>query len=69
VAVVLTGMGTDGALGAMAIRGAGGVVLVQDEESSVVWGMPGATVAVGAADEVIALSEIAYRITRRMEKP
>jgi two-component system, chemotaxis family, protein-glutamate methylesterase/glutaminase len=68
VAVVLTGMGTDGALGAMAIRSAGGVVLVQDEESSVVWGMPGATVAVGAADEVIALSDIAHRITRRMEK-
>jgi len=69
IAVVLTGMGTDGALGAAAIHDAGGVVLVQNEETSVVWGMPGATVAAGAADEVIALSDIAHRITRRTEMP
>lgn len=50
--VVMTGMGSDGALGAQALRERGNPVLVQDEASSVVWGMPGAVVAAGAADAV-----------------
>ncbi|QWC84735.1 chemotaxis-specific protein-glutamate methyltransferase CheB [Nocardioidaceae bacterium] len=62
LAVVLTGMGSDGAAGARAVAAAGGSVLAQDEDSSVVWGMPGAVVAAGAADEVLPLASMAARI-------
>jgi len=64
VGVVLTGMGVDGATGMMAIRNAGGTTIVQDEETSVVWGMPGAAVRAGAAAEVVPLSAVAGRIRR-----
>jgi two-component system chemotaxis response regulator CheB len=53
LAVVLSGMGRDGVHGAAAIRAAGGGVVVQDEATSVVWGMPGAVVARGGADLVL----------------
>jgi len=56
--VVMTGMGTDGALGAQALRDRANPVLVQDEASSVVWGMPGAVVAAGAADAVYAAEKM-----------
>lgn len=56
--VVLTGMGSDGAKGATVLKRAGAHVVVQDEASSVVWGMPGSTVAAGAADEVLSIDEI-----------
>jgi two-component system chemotaxis response regulator CheB len=59
LACVLTGMGRDGAQGATHIRAAGGHIVVQDEASSVVWGMPGAIVAAGLADEVVPLNRIA----------
>ena len=52
VGVVMTGMGADGALGAVALRERGAPVVIQDRESSVVWGMPGAVHAKGAADVV-----------------
>jgi two-component system chemotaxis response regulator CheB len=55
---ILTGMGADGAKGAELLADAGGVVLVQDEASSVVWGMPGATAHRGAATQVLPLDEI-----------
>jgi two-component system chemotaxis response regulator CheB len=58
LALVLTGMGRDGALGAKVIREAGGEVFAQDELTSVVWGMPGAVVASGQADRIIALPDI-----------
>jgi two-component system chemotaxis response regulator CheB len=58
LAVVLTGMGHDGAAGASAVIAAGGSVIAQDEASSVVWGMPGAVVAAGAACAVEALPKI-----------
>jgi two-component system chemotaxis response regulator CheB len=62
VACVLTGMGRDGAHGAERIRAAGGRVIVQDEASSVVWGMPGAVVAAGVATDVVPLHQIADRL-------
>jgi two-component system chemotaxis response regulator CheB len=62
VAIVLTGMGEDGASGTVAIRNRGGRVLVQDEASSVVWGMPGAAVAAGAVHAVLPIPEIAQRL-------
>jgi two-component system chemotaxis response regulator CheB len=62
LAVVLTGMGRDGASGAGVIRTAGGEVFAQDEASSVVWGMPGATVMAGQADRVLPLQQIAATI-------
>jgi two-component system, chemotaxis family, protein-glutamate methylesterase/glutaminase len=60
--VVLTGMGHDGLKGAREIRGAGGTVLAQDEESSVVWGMPGAVANAGVADAVLPLDALAGQI-------
>jgi two-component system chemotaxis response regulator CheB len=68
LAVVLTGMGSDGALGARQIHDAGGEVLVQDESSSAVWGMPGAVYAAGLADGVYPLEQIASEIMRRVER-
>ena len=53
LAIVLSGMGRDGLEGAAKVRAAGGTVIVQDEASSVVWGMPGAVVAAGLADAVL----------------
>jgi two-component system chemotaxis response regulator CheB len=57
--VVLTGMGIDGTAGAGAIKRAGGTVLVQDEASSIVWGMPGSVVAAGWADAIVPLARLA----------
>ena len=67
--LVLTGMGHDGLEGARAIVDAGGSVIVQDEESSVVWGMPGAVAQAGLADEVLPLDRIADSIEERAKAP
>ncbi len=64
IGVVLTGMGADGARGSRAIVDAGGMTIVQDEGSSVVWGMPGATVRTGAASHIAPLEAIATEIRR-----
>ncbi len=64
--VVMTGMGSDGVLGAQRIREAGGEVIIQDEASSVVWGMPGLTYAAGQADAVYSLQNLGPEITRRV---
>lgn len=64
LSVVLTGMGQDGARGCESIRNAGGKVFAQDEESSVVWGMPGAVAQAGLADKVLPLDRIADEIVR-----
>lgn len=61
-AALLTGMGDDGARGLLALRKAGASTIAQDEASCVVWGMPGAAVALDAADEVLPLSQIADRL-------
>ena len=61
-AALLTGMGEDGASGLLALRRAGAPTFAQDKPSSVVWGMPGAAVALDAVDEVLPLSRIASRL-------
>jgi two-component system chemotaxis response regulator CheB len=66
--VVMTGMGSDGVLGAQDIRDAGGDVIIQDEASSVVWGMPGLVHASGLADAAYPLDHLAAEITRRVEQ-
>lgn len=65
--VVLTGMGTDGARGAAILHQAGGKVIAQDEQSSIVFGMPRAVIDSGAADEVLPLGEIPEAIVRFLE--
>ncbi len=67
IAVLLTGMGKDGAEGCTAVIAAGGRTLVQDQHSSVVWGMPGAAVAAGAATEVLPLERIGPRLTELVQ--
>jgi two-component system chemotaxis response regulator CheB len=62
LAVILTGMGSDGTAGLRGMHERGARVIAQDEESSVVFGMPGAAVAAGVCDEVLPLSAIAARI-------
>lgn len=59
VGVLLTGMGRDGAQGLLEIRRVGGLTLAQDEPSSVVFGMPGSAIALGAARHVLALEKMA----------
>lgn len=61
-AALLTGMGEDGARGLCALNEAGAVTLVQDEPTSVVWGMPGAAIARGATREMVPLQQIAHRL-------
>lgn len=63
--VILTGMGHDGRDGVRALRAAGGTIIVQDEASSIVWGMPGAVAEAGLADQILPLSEIGSDIVRR----
>jgi two-component system, chemotaxis family, protein-glutamate methylesterase/glutaminase len=68
LALVLTGMGSDGMLGCRAIRENGGGVLAQDQSSSTVWGMPGAVVNSGLAHSVLPLTEIAPAILRLVKQ-
>jgi two-component system chemotaxis response regulator CheB len=64
LAVVLTGMGSDGMMGCRAIRDHGGSVLAQDQASSTVWGMPGAVIHAGLAHRVLPLNAIVPEILR-----
>ncbi len=64
--VVMTGMGSDGVLGAQDIRDAGGGVIIQDEGSSVVWGMPGLVHASGLDDAAYPLDQLGEQIIRRV---
>ncbi|TWU51936.1 protein-glutamate methylesterase/protein-glutamine glutaminase [Rubripirellula reticaptiva] len=63
--VVLTGMGQDGARGSEAVCQAGGKVIIQDQATSVVWGMPGAVSRLGIEDATLPLERIAAEIQRR----
>jgi two-component system chemotaxis response regulator CheB len=62
----MTGMGQDGLRGSERIREAGGQVLVQDEATSVVWGMPGFVANAGLADKVVPLNELGSEIVRKV---
>lgn len=64
LAVVLTGMGCDGLKGCRAVREQGGCVVVQDQASSTVWGMPGAVASAGLAERIIPLQAVASEIVR-----
>jgi two-component system chemotaxis response regulator CheB len=66
-AVILSGMGRDGAIGARAITDAGGEIAAQDRASSVVWGMPGSVAQAGLAATIAPPAAIAARIVERVE--
>ena len=63
IGVILTGMGSDGAKGLKAMRDAGAHTIAQDEESSLVWGMPGSAVEAGGATSVLSLAAIAGKLS------
>jgi len=62
IGLILTGMGDDGVAGLRHLKGVGARILAQDQESSVVWGMPGRAVEAGVVDEVLPLDELAERL-------
>ena len=68
VAVLLTGMLRDGAEGLLELRKLGWRTIAQDEASSVVWGMPKAAIEIGAAEEVLPISQIADAIVRLVKR-
>jgi len=68
IAVVLTGMGSDGSGGCAAVVAAGGTVLVQDHASSLVWGMPGAVTQAGLAHRVLPLEEIGAAVLATIQR-
>jgi two-component system chemotaxis response regulator CheB len=69
IAVILTGMGSDGAQGMLELKKAGAYTIAQDEASCVVYGMPKEAVAAGAVDEVLPLSAVASRVLERLSPP
>lgn len=69
VAAVLTGMGQDGLRGVQRLKAQGAYIVAQDEASSVVWGMPGAVVNEGAADQVVPLDQVVPAILEQVGGP
>ncbi len=67
IAIILTGMGTDGTKGAAILKKAGAYIIAQDEESSVVWGMPKSVKDSGNAHEVLSLSDIPDAVEKRIK--
>lgn len=68
VAVMLTGMGADGANGMLRLKQAGAITYAQDEATSVVWGMPQAAFNIGAVDELLPLQKIAEKMLKSAQK-
>ena len=66
IAAILTGMGNDGAKGAKAIKNAGGIVLAQDEATSVIFGMPAEAIKTGAVEQVLPIDDIYSAIEKRV---
>jgi two-component system, chemotaxis family, protein-glutamate methylesterase/glutaminase len=66
IAGVLTGMGNDGTAGAKAIKAAGGLVLAQDEATSVIFGMPAEVIKAGVVDQVLPIDDIYAAIEKRV---
>lgn len=66
LAVILTGMGQDGLRGCEPLRAAGAQIVVQDERTSVVWGMPGSVARAGLADAVVPISEVGQQVMQRV---
>jgi two-component system chemotaxis response regulator CheB len=66
IAGVLTGMGNDGTAGAKAIKAAGGLVLAQDEATSVIFGMPAEVIKAGIVDQVLPIDDIYAAIEKRV---
>ena len=66
IAAVLTGMGNDGTSGARAIKTAGGLVLAQDEASSVIFGMPAEVIKAGVVDQVLGIDDIYQALEKRV---
>jgi two-component system chemotaxis response regulator CheB len=69
VGVLLTGMGRDGADGLLSIFEAGGITIAQDESTSVVFGMPKEAISLGAAQQVLAIQDIAPFLLNRVFQP
>jgi|HubBroStandDraft_3_1064219.scaffolds.fasta_scaffold03631_3 two-component system chemotaxis response regulator CheB len=68
LAVVLTGMGNDASKGVQAVKAAGGHVIVQDEATSVIFGMPAEAIKTGSVDEILPLDQISAAIEKRIAK-
>lgn len=68
IAVILTGMGSDGTNGATLLHSMGGRVIAEHESTSVVWGMPRSVVEAGAADFILPLPEVASRIEQLVQE-
>ncbi|MCW8878782.1 MAG: chemotaxis response regulator protein-glutamate methylesterase [Kangiellaceae bacterium] len=66
IGIILTGMGADGAKGLLSLKNSGAFTVAQDEESSVVWGMPGAAVKLDAAEKVLSLSQIPGYLVKKL---
>ena len=66
IAAVLTGMGNDGTSGARAIKNAGGLVLAQDEATSVIFGMPSEVIKAGIVDQVLGIDDVYQAIEKRV---
>jgi len=64
ISVMLTGMGDDGSASMKNIKDMGGITIVQDEQSSVVWGMPGAAVKLGCVDKIVSLDKIPEQLVK-----